>query len=126
MNNKEAIDMAGPLTATVVLARCNKTKKLYGMRVEKRGNDWVRTWAFPIDEQKAKQEGFEANKVSGSMNAVDDYPGCPYCGTRSFVHCSCGKISCWSSESKKHTCPWCGQTSEVQIAEKFDVKGGGY
>ena len=118
--------MAGPLTATVVLARCNKTKKLYGMRVEKRGNDWVRTWAFPIDEQKAKHEGFEANKVSGSMNAVDDYPGCPYCGQKNFVHCICGKISCWGDESNIFTCPWCGQTGEVQIAENFDVKGGGY
>lgn len=118
--------MAGPLTATVVLARCTKTKKLYGMRVEKRGNDWVRTWAFPIDEQKAKNEGFEGNKVSGSMNAVDDYPGCPHCGQISFVHCCCGKISCWNGESKNHTCPWCGEASEVEIAENFDVKGGGY
>jgi len=119
--------MAGPLTATVVLARCTKSKKLYGMRVEKRGNDWVRTWAFPIDEQKAKHEGFEANKVSGSMNAVDDYPGCPYCGQSGFVQCGgCDKISCWSNESNKFTCPWCGNSGEVQKAENFNVKGGGY
>jgi hypothetical protein len=120
--------MAGPLNATVVLARCDKTKRLYGMRVEQRGNDWVRTWAFPIDEQKAKNEGFEANKVSGSMQAVDDYPGCPHCGTNGFVLCSCGKISCWNGGegTNTHTCPWCGQTSKGQDATNFDVKGGGF
>jgi hypothetical protein len=120
--------MAGPLNATVVLARCTKAKKLYGMRVEQRGNDWVRTWAFPIDEQKAKNEGFTANKVSGSMNAVDEYPGCPHCKAISFVLCGCGKISCWNGggATNKHTCPWCGQTLEVQEATNFDVKGGGY
>jgi hypothetical protein len=97
------------------------------MRVEERNKDWVRTWAFPIDEQKAKHEGFTANKVSGSMNAVDDYPGCPHCGAGGFVLCSCGKISCWGGgETKKHTCPWCGKTSEVQEADNFDVKAGGY
>ena len=120
--------MAGPLNATVVLAKCAKTKRLFGMRVEQRGKDWVRTWAFPIDEQKAKNEGFTANKVSGSMNAVDDYPGCPHCKASGFVLCSCGKISCWNggSETNRHTCPWCGQTCEVKTAENFDVRGGGY
>jgi hypothetical protein len=36
------------INATVVLEKCSKTKKLYGMRVEQRGRDWVRTWTFPI------------------------------------------------------------------------------
>jgi hypothetical protein len=120
--------MAGPLNASVVLARCPKTKKLYGMRAEQRGKDWVRTWAFPIDEQNAKNEGFTANKVSGSLNAVDDYPGCPYCGNSGFVLCSCGKIGCWvgGNEANTYTCPWCGQTCGVETADNFDVKGGGY
>ena len=118
--------MAGPLNATVVLGKCPKTKKLYGMRVEQRGKDWVRTWAFPIDEQKAKHEGFDANKVTGSMNAVDNYPGCPHCGSMGFVQCSCGKISCWSNVESKFTCPWCGQSGEVHVADKFDVSGGGF
>ena len=119
--------MAGPLNATVVLGKCPKTKKLYGMRVEQRGKDWVRTWAFPIDEQKAKNEGFTANKVTGSMNAADGYPGCPHCGKSGFVLCgNCGKISCWSSENSKFTCAWCGRSGEVTTAESFDLKGGGY
>jgi len=121
--------MAGPLKAAVVLAKCPKTKKLYGMRIEQREKDWVRTWAFPIDEQKAKSEGFAANKVSGSMTAVDNYPGCPYCKATGFVQCGrCDKIGCWSGfgETKKYTCPWCGNEAEVEAAENFDVSGGGY
>jgi len=117
--------MAGHLNAKVIIARCSKTQKCFGIRIEQRGNDWVRTWAFPIDEQKAKNEGFEANKVTGSMNAVDDYPGCPHCGNTGFVHCSCGKISCWIGEGI-HTCPWCRKEGNVQIAESFDVSGGSY
>ena len=47
------------MAANVLLAKCNAQNKTYGIRVEKRGNDWVSTWAFPIDESKAKREGFE-------------------------------------------------------------------
>jgi hypothetical protein len=120
--------MSGPLNAKVILAKCSKTQKCFGIRIEQRGGDWVRTWAFPIDERRAKNEGFEANKVSGSMNAVDNYHGCPYCGGVGFVHCGCGKIGCWGSggETRVYACPWCKQEGEVQIAEKFDVSGGGY
>ena len=118
--------MAGPLNATVVLARCTRTKRMYGMRVEQRGGDWVRTWAFPIDEYKAKHEGFEANKVSGSLLPVDDYPGCPDCGANVLCICACGKVSCSEAGVTTHTCPWCGQTYGVQQVDKVDVSGGGY
>ena len=120
--------MAGPLNATVVLAKCTKTKKLYGMRMEERGGDWVRTWAFPIDEQKAKREGFTDNKISGTLQAVDGYPGCPYCGAMvCFTDASphCGKMSCFDGGTQ-HTCPWCEQTYGVHYADKVNVSGGGY
>jgi transcription elongation factor Elf1 len=120
--------MAGLLNAKVIMARCSKNQKCFGIRIEQRENDWVRTWAFPIDEQKAKHEGYDANKVTGSMNAVDNYPGCPHCGSSGFVQCSCGKIGCWigAEGTTKYTCPWCKKESEVQIADRFDVSGGGY
>jgi len=118
--------MAGPLNAKVIMARCSKTQKCFGIRIEQRGNDWVRTWAFPIDEQKAKHEGFEANMVTGSMNAVEGYPGCPHCGSSSFVQCSCRKIGCWIGSEGTYTCPWCKKEGKVQIADRFDVSGGGY
>jgi transcription elongation factor Elf1 len=62
------------------------------------------------------------------MGVDDNYPGCPHCGSYGFVQCHCGKIGCGIGVegTKKYTCPWCGQESEVQIADKFAVSGGGY
>jgi len=128
--------MAGPLNAKVIMAKCSKTKKSFGMRVEQREKDWVRTWAFSIDENKAKHEGFDANTVTGSMNALNEYPGCPHCGNKGFGKCSCGKIGCLGGlkegeilskgKTVDYICPWCGNTCKMEFAESFDVSGGGY
>jgi len=123
--------MAGPLNAKVIMAKCSKDEKSFGIRIEQRGTDWVRTWAFPIDERKAKHEGFDANTVTGSMGADNGYPGCPHCGSRGFVQCSCEKIGCDGGVrsyggSSEYTCPWCGEGGELQSASSFDVSGGGY
>jgi DNA-directed RNA polymerase subunit RPC12/RpoP len=123
--------MAGPLKAKVIMARCSKNKRSFGIRIEQRGRDWVRTWAFPMDERKARREGFDANTVTGSMNADDEYPGCPYCGSMGFVQCGCEKIGCSGGvrdygDYGEYTCPWCGDEIELQHADSFDVTGGGY
>ena len=119
------------MAASVILAKCVKTGRTYGIRVEKRENDWVRTWAFAIDEAKAKREGFDKNKIKGSLDATPEYPGCPFCGTNGFIQCGfpCDKLSCYDggkTEGKSVTlfrCPWCGKTAkEIQIVETFSVK----
>jgi hypothetical protein len=120
--------MAGPLNAKVIIAKCSKTQKAFGIRIEQRGGDWARTWAFPVDERKAKREGFEANTISGSMKADDEYPGCPHCGGLGFSRCSCGNISCGGGmlDNGEMTCPWCGETNVYEAADSLDVSGGGY
>jgi len=120
--------MAGPLNAKVVMSRCSKTKKSFGIRIEQRGNDWVRTWAFEMDEQSAKHEGFDANVITGSMNATEDFPGCPYCQAWGFVQCGkCQKIGCDGGIVEgQYICPWCGDGGEVSIAESFDISSGSY
>jgi hypothetical protein len=123
--------MAGPLNAKVIMAKCSSANKAFGIRIEQRDKDWARTWAFPIDEPKAKREGFDANTVSGSMNADDEYPGCPHCGDTGFVKCGCKKIGCGGGvrnhgDYADYTCPWCGGQGKIQIADRFDVSGGGY
>jgi len=101
------------------------------MRVEEREKSWVRTWAFPIDETKAKNEGFFANKVSLS-GTDDEYPGCPFCKDTSFVKCgTCEKIGCAGGTVKdgntgSYTCPWCGNTGGVEYVDSVDTSGGGY
>jgi len=124
--------MAGRLNAKVIISKCAKTRQCFGIRIQQVGNDWIRTWAFPIDEAKAKHEGYDTNKVTGSMNIADGFPGCPYCGSNGFVQCSCGKIGCWNwkdgtkNGEKKYICPWCKNNSDINIADSFDVSGGGY
>jgi DNA-directed RNA polymerase subunit RPC12/RpoP len=117
--------MAGPLNAKVIMAKCTKTKKSYGIRIEQRGSDWVRTWAFPIDEDKAKREGFDTTVVTGSFEPVDGYTGCPYCKSTIFTTCYCGKIGC-SSGPGEYTCPWCGKSFVSISSSSVDVSGGGY
>ena len=82
-------------------------------------------WAFKIDKDKARREGYDDNKVTGSVELAPDYPGCPYCGSKQFYICSCGKIVCYHGE-KVVTCPACGQRGELTEVCEINLKGGGY
>jgi hypothetical protein len=132
------------LNARIVLGKCSKTKRVYGMRIEERlvgerSRDWVRTWAFKIDEEHAKSEGYDSEKTRGTMNPTREYPGCPYCGEYSLFQCACGKVFCAPGDSREDsaqsrgknekvvtaTCPWCGETGEYHTVEVLDVEGGG-
>ena len=97
--------------ASVILAKCAQDK-LYGIRIEKRDNDWVRTWAFKLKEETAENE---------------EYPGCPYCGAKKcFVCGNCGKVSCYDG-SDKVVCNWCGSNGTAADDDgKLDVSGGGF
>ena len=53
--------------ASVILAKCKQDKKLYGIRIEMRDDDWVRTWAFRLQEEMAEKEGFDQTNFSGSF-----------------------------------------------------------
>lgn len=115
------------LEANVVLAKCGKTGRTFGIRIEKRNNDWVCTWAFPIDEAKAKREGFNATKITGSLSLLPEYPGCPHCQARERIYCRCGKMSCWDG-SKSGRCHHCNTTySNVEYSmEAVEVGAGGH
>lgn len=114
------------MEATVITMRCTRRAQPYGVRVQKDGEDWVRTWAFKMTEQQMSHEGYDKTEVVGSLNAVGNYSGCPYCGTFVFVQCNnCGKMSCYNGE-KEMDCQWCGYHMEnFCTAESFDVEGGG-
>ena len=112
--------------AIVILAKC-ASDKLYGIRIEKRDNDWVRTWAFKIKEEMAEKEGFDKINFTGSFYTDEEYPGCPYCGAKKcFVCGSCGKVSCYDG-SDKVVCNWCGASGTAASDDgKMDVSGGGF
>ena len=115
------------MEAAVLLAKCGKRKQIYGIRTQKMNDgDWWRTWAFPIDEHRAGSEGYDLTTVHGNLYHTEDYPGCPFCGTKNFVLCNkCHKISCWNGESRLE-CPWCGNDMNniVTATEKFNLSGG--
>ena len=122
------------MAAGVILAKCGAHSGTFGIRVEQRENDWVSTWAFRIDDGKAKREGFDKTTIKGAFRPVDGYPGCPYCGGDELVQCGCGKMICYKeggahgkterkSESKSFRCPWCGaKIEEINEVESFTVK----
>lgn len=112
--------------ANVILVKCTQSKKLFGMRVQQQGSDWIRTWAFPIQENVASKEGFGNVKIQGSLNVTDEYPGCPYCETKGFFSCGvCNKLNCYHGEELTK-CEWCGNSAETSAVDEFEVEGGGY
>ena len=112
--------------AFAVLAVCEETKMSFGITVDPQGKNLKFVWAFKIDREKAHRENFDANHVSGMVTLDSNYPGCPYCHTKRFYVCgSCGAVVCYHGQ-KTVTCPTCGCSGDVEIAENFDLKGGGY
>ncbi len=112
--------------ASVILAKC-AGDKLYGIRIEKRENDWVRTWAFKLNEEMAEKEGFDKTQFTGNFYTDEEYPGCPYCGAKKcFVCGSCGKVSCYDG-SDRVVCGWCGAKGAADNGGgTMDVSGGGF
>lgn len=127
----------------VILCKCVYTRSardnLFGIRIEKIQGDWMRTWAFKIGEDKARNEGFDKENITGSFVSTPEYPGCPHCGAESFSICDCGKMFCYDPNKEQHNteiingnafihrvCPWCGEDGYYSYTNSFDMKGGGY
>jgi hypothetical protein len=114
------------MNANVVLCKCPVSKGVFGIRIEQRKADWVRTWAFKVDSDKAKREGFDKTKITSSMLAGAEYPGCPYCGSMVLAQCSCGKLFCWHNETSqgRAVCPWCHKEDNYSGVERLEFSGG--
>ena len=114
--------------ATVIIGTCQKTKQIFGIRAEKINKDWHFTWAFTMDAQSAKREGYDSTTIRGNILVDTEYPGCPYCKAHGFVHCgSCNKISCWDNRDMSFKCPVCGFRGEISYTSSFDnIEGGAF
>ena len=94
--------------AVIVMARCQKNRKLFGMRFEQvTDQEWYANWAFKISEEASKREGYDKTTIRGRIGFSGEYPGCPYCEQRGGVVCSCGKQNC-HGQSQTMKCAWCG------------------
>ena len=123
------------IQAKVILAKCpyarSKSDNLFGMRIQKFGSDWKRTWAFKIDAERAHHEGYDRERTSGTFEPTAEYPGCPYCQSKNLATCSCGKPFCFKENSAHSrrihlTCPWCGLSGDYSNVETLDLQGGGF
>lgn len=114
----------------IIPAKCNKSCKPFGIRVEKEEEESLVTWAFPLSEKSVREEHFDdSDEVSGKIVITSSYPGCPHCGAVSFIRCGvCHKVSCWDSETKSFVCPHCGNTCNevVETSELESMSGGDY
>lgn len=103
--------MASKKIAKVLLCRCSENKKLFGITIEKRTDgDWDMMYSYPIDEQRARSEGFDKTSITADIYTSQSYVGCPFCHKKSFVKCgNCGKITCHNSGDTTNTCGWCNK-----------------
>jgi len=103
--------------AAVALCKCTTCHQLFGIRLEKTSsNTWKQDWAFPVQENCAKHEGYGTVMVKGNVEITDDYPGCPHCGNKGIFICSCGKTNAMERDynpSKTFRCEWCGNESTL-------------
>src|SRR5262249_44726608 len=100
------------MKADVLLARCQRSAEMYGLRVEDRPDAWYATWAFGLDEGRISREGYGQNVVNKLLQVSDTFPGCPHCGANSFVQCRlCDKLTCWVAGTRTWKCAWAPCTS---------------
>jgi len=124
MSAKQSTEARVP-AARILLSKCCKHNKMFGIRVERAGNDWIRTWAFPISAASAKREGFDETMITGSLNASPEFPGCPHCGAKNLFKCACGQISCYDGQSRSVFCYWCNTKADDLVrSTSFDVGAG--
>ena len=118
--------MSKKCEAIVIVAKCSKTGKLYGNRVEKKSDGkWHFTWAFKLNQDIIKKEGYDKSTIVGSMVNDESYKGCPYCGNPDWLYCeTCGKMNCYDGEKKYQVCNWCNANLFVYNPERYKLKGG--
>lgn len=117
--------MTEKMEARIALCKCKEGRRAYGVRFEKVGEGWKYTWAFPVKEASAKREGYDETKIIGNIGPDANYPGCPYCGAKSFVICVCGKLNCnnVNAPNANFTCDWCGTSGK--LSGGYDGSGFG-
>lgn len=111
--------------ARIALCKCKEGQRIYGVRFERMGDNWKYTWAFPVKEASAKRENYDKTKIVGKIVPDCDYPGCPFCKTKDFVVCHCGKLSCHNEGVTKFTCNWCGLTGTLGSYDGSGFGSGG-
>lgn len=113
----------------LLMCKCAKTKKDFVIRIDRRiaESDWEMAYAFPFHPtMKDDSSIVQKNEKLNIVRDADDWNGCPFCGEKSTLFCSCGGIFCNHTNSGRLTCPICGKTDYYSPATKFDVKSSAF
>ncbi len=96
--------------AVIVLAKCMNKHNAFGIRLEEHEPGiWVATWAFPINESVSHKEKYYNNKILGTIQFDESYPGCPYCKSTGFILCgNCNIVACYKRKTEL-VCPACNK-----------------
>lgn len=71
------------------------------------------------------KRSFTAQRDSGPDDAVlrthklniDNYKGCPHCGSHGIVYCSsCNTLSCLGPDEQRHICPCCNRAAALNFS----------
>jgi uncharacterized protein YegL len=113
----------------VILAKCQKTKKAYLIKYQKRLSpsgikdfnintlDYKLVGAFPVENSYFELSETSLQKNTISTSELVGFPNCPCCGNQyGFSHCGCGKIMCTGDEEVSK-CPWCGIEARFGFGE---------
>ena len=64
--------------AFAIMAMCEETKKPFGITVNPQNGCYAFTWAFKINPDQAKREGYDKTSVRGAVMYDPDFNGCPH------------------------------------------------
>jgi hypothetical protein len=114
-----------PAAPVVVVARCFEVGQEIAVRfVQEPDGVWRAAAILPWSPDRApRSDPASARVMEGAFDIAPTYPGCPFCGARSFLQCpGCEQLACWDGRTSRvprrrrrpyGRCPWCRAAIEL-------------
>jgi hypothetical protein len=120
----------------VILAKCQKTKNNFGIRLEQQTQKidnksvpvWMATWTYKIKTDADTQSSGASSQqnLEGNFFLSDSYNGCPYCGNKKLTQCGeCTRTFCSDDDKSTVVCPWDNKSLSNRGGGVSRVGGGG-
>ena len=109
----------------LLLCKCASTKKDFFTRLDRKKGEnlWHFAYAFPFHISLSGDSCVAAKReVINTGEDAEDWNGCPHCGNRCTIFCSCGTIFCAETIGTFVTCPGCNRSYQTYSASTFNTK----
>jgi len=117
-----------------VRARCRHNGAPFLVKIKQTVKaEYVIASASPIREEALRNPSFAEEMIDGKIKLPAEYRGCPYCGDRGLLVCSCCKsgVACSSLSLLSRLapilfrrCPWCHKVRVVVHRFRLTLPGG--